>query len=64
LLPLPTWEDLTKLDISKIILCESRNNPVSKGIYMNPMLGDIVFDMLTDFYKCRYFEYQPSVELN
>lgn len=64
LLPLPTKDDLEPKDISRVFMIESRMNPISRGEYLNPFIGDLSQELLQDIYKCTYFQKQKDVNLN
>lgn len=65
LLPLPNKDNtLLANDVTKIIEIESRNNAISRGIYLNPKIGDLPHDLLQDIFKCQFFKLQKEAMLN
>jgi hypothetical protein len=51
-------------DATRVFILESRNNPMSRGEYLNPFMGDIAFDVLQDIFKVSYFNRQKDINLN
>lgn len=64
LMPLPTKDDMEPKDITRIFIIESRNNPISRGEYLNPRIGDLPLELLQDVYKCAYYNRQKDPAIN
>lgn len=61
LVPLPaSVQDLAPKDISRVFSIESRNNPMSRAEYLNPLLGDVSYELHLDVYKCAYYTKVPK----
>ena len=57
-------EDTEPKDISRIFITESRNNPISRGEYLNPRVGDLTMELIQDVHKCIYFTNQKDKNLS
>ena len=47
-------------DLSRVFIIESRNNPISRAEYLNPLLGDVSYELHLDVYKCAYYTKVPK----
>jgi hypothetical protein len=54
LMPIRT-EYYDRSTFEKLILVESRVNPVSKKGFVNPKVGDLAWNLVMDIYKCQYW---------
>jgi hypothetical protein len=60
LTPMPVRDESDAKDITRIIITESRNTPVSRGEYLNPILGDLPHELIQDVHKCVFFSHQDK----
>ena len=55
LLPMREGRGWNRADKDKVIQVEHSEQAISYDNFINPMMGDLFYDFLSDVYKCAYF---------
>jgi len=45
-MPLPLKDEMEPKDATRVFIVESRNNPASRGEYLNPKIGDMPYEII------------------
>ena len=53
-----------RADKTKVVQVEHLEQPIKPDAFNNPLMGDLLYDFLSDVYKCQYWTKQVDPKLN